>query len=94
MQDILEALDIEGLTEEEQEEMLLDLSELIFENYLVRIIEQMDENTSNKLNELISKEASEEEIQSYIEQNVPGANSTLTEVVQELTSDILAVTSK
>ena len=90
--DIISKLRIDELLPEEQEELLNDLDELIFKATLVRLIENMDEETQDAFNLLLEKDTGEEEIDSFLKEKVPNADQLMQEAMTEITSDILAVT--
>jgi L-asparaginase/Glu-tRNA(Gln) amidotransferase subunit D len=89
---ILDALDLAELPETEQEEILLDLNDLIYKGTMVRLIEKMDEATRDEFAKLLDGNATEDQIEAFIEANVPEADALLQETVEEMTNDILAVT--
>lgn len=89
---ILEALDLESLAPEEQEAVLLDLHELIVRGSIVRLMEQMDEPTKGALEHLLARDASDEEVDAFIRDRVPGADAAVAETVAELSDDILSLT--
>ncbi len=91
---IVDALNLTELSPEEQEEILLDLNDLIFKGSVVRLIERMDDKTREKFGKLIEQDASGEEIDTFIKKNVPDADEAVKDTIQELTDDILAVTSE
>ncbi len=91
-QSILEALDISSLPAEEQEEILLDLNSLIFKGSLIRLIERMDEPTKDAFNVLMDTDPSEDEVETFLAKHVPDADAAVQETLDELASDILAVT--
>ncbi|HPG65176.1 MAG TPA: hypothetical protein PLE82_07550 [Saccharofermentans sp.] len=90
---IAEALDLEALLPEEQEEILLELNSLVFKGSLLRLIERMDEKTKEDFNALMDTEPEEEMVLAFLESRVPDADKAVTETLEELTGDILAVTS-
>src|SRR5690242_14850653 len=90
---ILDALNFTALEQEEQQALLLDLHELIFKSTFVRLLERMDEKTREEFTVLMDRDASEDEVQGFLELRVPDADSAVVEAVQELTSDILTLTS-
>lgn len=91
-EEIIRALDLEALTPEEQEVLLLELHELIYRGSMLRLVERMDEGTKERFAKLLEGSVSEEEIEAFIAQNVPDADAIVTETVQELTDDIVTVT--
>jgi hypothetical protein len=89
---ILDALGIDDLLPEEQEEMLLELGDLVFRNSLVRLIERMDDATKSDFNLLLDTDPSEEVVMAFLKERIPDADKTVQEAVADLRSDILAVT--
>ncbi|CAN5697030.1 hypothetical protein BH11PAT2_BH11PAT2_05100 [soil metagenome] len=90
--DILTLLNIQELPSEEQEELLLDLTSLIFKGSLVRIIELMDSDTRDSFNSLMDTDPVEDEVEQFLTDNVPGADQAVQDTLDELRNDILAVT--
>jgi hypothetical protein len=91
-QTLIEALGIEHLLPEEQEAMLLDLNELVFKGTLVRMLEVMTPEAKEKFETLLASDAPEEELQAFLEANVPGTQQMVLDTVEELKNDILSVT--
>jgi succinate dehydrogenase flavin-adding protein (antitoxin of CptAB toxin-antitoxin module) len=91
---LLEALGIEELEPQEQEEILNDLGEIVFKGSLLRMFETMDEHTKEAFEKLLAADPSDEELQDFLAKNVPQADQAVNETVEELTSDILAVTGE
>ena len=91
---ILEALNFAALEEAEQQELLLEISELVSKGTFIRLLERMDERTRDEFTALMERDATDEEVQAFIDVRVPDAQSAVTETVQELTNDILSLTKK
>ncbi len=91
---ILEALDLPDLTPEEQEEMLADLDEMIFQGTLVRLLEMMDEKTQAEFEALMERDAPPEEIEVFLDTKVPNSQQAVDDTIREMTDDILALTQK
>ena len=91
LQKLIAALDLTSVPSEEHEAMLLDLNEIVFKNSLIRMIESMDEPTRDEFAKLMESEASEEELEKFLAERVPGADKAIEEAVESLTDDILAV---
>ncbi|KND47298.1 MAG: hypothetical protein AB199_02625 [Parcubacteria bacterium C7867-004] len=89
---ILEALDIAELPAEEREELLLDLSSLISRGTLVRLIEQMDDTTSEAFSKLMDTNPDEEAVEAFLLERVPNADQAARDALKELTDDIVAAT--
>jgi hypothetical protein len=92
-QGILEALGIKDLEPAEQEELLLDLGELVTRGTMLRLIERMDEKTQDDFSALLDRDPEDEEVEAFLKERVPDADSAVEETLEELRSDILAVTS-
>jgi hypothetical protein len=92
MEDVIEALNIFELPEEEQEELLNDLNELIFKGTLVRLLERMNDKTREEFSQLLEQDAPEEVVEAFIEKHVVNADSAVEDAIIELRDDILAVT--
>lgn len=94
MEDILETLGIQDLSEEEQQTMLLDLQSLVFRGSVIRMLEQMDEQKKDAFNEFLSGNPTEEDMMAYLEKNVPDAEGAVRDTLAELKNDILASTEQ
>lgn len=90
---ILDALNFAELEADEQQELLYELHEIIFKGTFVRLLERLDEPSRDEFTAMLERDASDEEVQGFIESRIPDADSAVTETVQELTSDILTLTS-
>jgi hypothetical protein len=90
---ILQAMDFEQLEPTEQEDFLLELNALIFRGSLIRLVEQMDDETREAFNTLVETNPTEELMEQFLMTHVPDADKAVADTVEELTSDILAVTS-
>lgn len=89
---LVEALDLSALPLQEQNELLLDLNSVIFKSSLLTMIEGMDEPTREEFAVLImEEEASEEELETFLMEKVPGAEAAVQQAVESLADDILAV---
>ena len=91
---VADALNLSALPKGKQEMVLLDIHALIFKNALVRLLERMNERNREELLALIEEDASEGEIEAFIETRVPGAQSAVAEAIMEVTGDILSVTKQ
>jgi len=88
---VLSALDLESLSQEEQEALLTDLHEIIARGSLLRIMERMDEETKASLEALMESDASDVAIEEFIQANVPDADAAVAETVEEIQNDILTL---
>jgi hypothetical protein len=93
LEKIKAALGFDEMNEDEQNQLMIDLGNIIFTRTMIRLMEQMDEQTKKSMSELIKKDVSQDDMIIFLENAVPGANEIVIDTVDELTSDILAVTS-
>ncbi len=84
-------LNLSAYTPEEQEQLLTDISDTIFQGTLTRLIERMDTATRGDFNELMDHDASGDEVASFLKKRVPGAENATLEAVREVTEDIAAL---
>lgn len=94
IQGLLDALNVAELPAQEQEELILELQETVFEGTMARLVEQMDDATAEEFSALVEKESSEEEVEAFLQERVPGANAVVEEVIKDLTDDILSVNTQ
>lgn len=90
LEKLINALDLDALPTEEREAFMVDLNTVIFKQALARMIEQMDEATREDFAKLMEREGSEEELEAFFTERVPGAAKVVEETVQTVTDDILA----
>lgn len=90
---LLAALDLEGLPPEEQERLLLDLNSLIFRGSLLRLIEAMEEPARAEFAALMDSGADEGAIEAFLAARGPSADEAVRETIQDLTDDILSVST-
>lgn len=93
LEKIVSALDLNSLPLKQQEEVMSKLGELIFRGTLVRLYERMDEATRVEFSALLEREATPEEVDTFLKEKVPDSEAAAKEAVDELASDILSVTS-
>jgi hypothetical protein len=90
--EVLAALDIGSLPPEEQEELLLDLGDLVFRGTMLRLLERMDKATQDDFSALLDRDPSEDEVEVFLAERVPDADSAAQETLADIRSDILTVT--
>ena len=67
---ITHALDIEGLPVEEQQEIILRVGGIIYQNVLMRVMETMPDTDQDEFEKLLDKNAQPEEIFSFLKNKV------------------------
>lgn len=89
---LIEALQMNEFPAEEQEQMLLDLSDLVFKGSMIRLIERMDGDTREAFSALLESDPSEDDVLGFVDEHVPGYDEVVTETLEDITGDILAAT--
>jgi hypothetical protein len=92
MAQIANALEFDRMSQEEQEDTMVEISNLIFQGTMIKVMELMSEEDKNGLFALEDSQASEESITEYINAHVPNSDSLVKETIDDLVNDILAVT--
>ncbi len=88
---LFEAMGLSEYTEQEQEQLLVDVSDTIFQSTLMRLIEKMDTGTRNDFNKLMDSNADGESVVSFLKQRVKNADDAMRESVREVTEDIVSL---
>lgn len=88
-QKLIEALELDESVPGEQDELLTDLNATIFKSALVRMVESMSEATREEFATLMESEASEEELEKFLSEKVPGAEQAIEDAVASIADDIL-----
>lgn len=88
---LFNALNLSAYTPQEQEQLLVDVSDTIFKGTLARVIECMDTATRDDFNALMDKDADGEEITAFLKERVPESDEATLEAVREVTADIVAL---
>jgi hypothetical protein len=93
LKSLVAALNLDAVSVDEQTEVMGTMGELIFKDVLIRCIESLSEENKVEFGKLFEHNASEEEIIAWITKHIPKADTYVTEAVETLTDDIIAVTS-
>ncbi len=80
---IMSALQLDMMTVPEQEKTLIALSDLVFRGTLLRVVEKMDDKTREEFSTLLEKDASPEEVQTFLMERVPEADQAAGEVLAD-----------
>ncbi len=88
---LLSELNISAYSKEEQEQLLAELSSVIFKGSLARLVERMDDKTREEFSELMDKKPEGDELVTFLRERVTGADDVILEVVKEITEDISAL---
>ena len=85
----MEALRLDELEVEDQEIILIEISTLVFEGTLSRIVERMDDDMRIHFAAFFEGNPSEDEMDQYLKERVPFADAMVEETVADMTRDIL-----
>jgi hypothetical protein len=87
------ALEFDEMSTEEQEDIMIELSNLIFQGTMIKVMETMSDADKEGLFALEDRGASEEEVTEYINKHIPNSDLLVQETISELVDDIVAVTT-
>jgi hypothetical protein len=91
-QQLFDALELDALPADDQEEVLLTMGELIFKDTLIRCLEAMSSSDRAELARLADSGAPPDDVAGFIVARVPDADQRAAAAVDALADDILAVT--
>ena len=86
------ALDLGDLPQSEQEEILLEISEMVFEGTLLRLTTEMDDSTKSEFEALLDTDPSEEQVVAFCATHGLNMDEAVQKTLEEMQNDILAVT--
>lgn len=92
LEKIIDALELDQLPPAEQEEIMSDVGSIIFQSYMIKLMQVMDPATKEQFGKLVDGDASEEEISDFVSKNVPESGALIQSTIDEMVDDILAVT--
>lgn len=87
---LADALSLEGLGREDQEEILTDLQQVFLKTSMLSLVERMDDQARARFEALLAANPTEEELLSFLRQAVPDADAVIAETIREMGNDILA----
>lgn len=86
---LADALSLEGLGREDQEEILTDLQQVFLKTSMLSLVERMDDQARARFEALLAANPTEEELLSFLRQAVPDADAVIAETIREMGNDIL-----
>jgi len=75
-------LSIDHLSEKEQNEIILELTDIIFQRVILEYLERIDEKDVEEL-EKLTKESNGEKLKTFLEEKIPGYEEIRDEAVAE-----------
>lgn len=94
IEDLQNALDLSSLPDEEQEEILLEIQDKVFEGVMLRIAAQLDDAGKDEFIAFLDSDPSEEALEAFIEEKVPNVEAIIEETFADMRNDILAATGE
>lgn len=88
IENLISALNLSNYPQEEQERIILELSDTLFRGTLVRLIERMDDATRTDLNTLMEGDVDSEKVVAFLKERVSGADEVVREVLHEITNNM------
>lgn len=85
---ILEELGLNRLPSEKQEEVLAQISHLIYQGVLIRALERMGEVSRREFEHLLGSEPDDSTIASFLERNVPDLDNLIEEEVSRFRQEM------
>jgi hypothetical protein len=68
---IFEDLELTGLSEKEKEDILQRIGRIIFEMALIRILDEMDDETAKEFEQFLEKNQNPDDILKFLKEKVP-----------------------
>ncbi len=90
----LSAMGLDGLTEEQKQDALATILKTLDMRVSERVAEILNEDQLNQINELMDKEAGEEELSHWLSQNVPNYQTVIEEEAQKMRDEAHADVTK
>ncbi|MBU1292897.1 hypothetical protein KJ819_02400 [Patescibacteria group bacterium] len=92
LEKIIDALELDQLPADEQEEIMSDIGALIFQSTMMNLMQVMDPETKEEFGKMVESDASEDEVSAFISSRVPNSDTIVQSTIDEMVDDILAVT--
>ncbi len=91
---IFEDLELEGISEKEKNDILQRMGRIIFEMALIRILDEMDDETAKEFEEFLEKNQNPEEILKFLREKVPNLEDILAEEARKFKEETFDVLKK
>lgn len=89
-QNIIEALGLDKLPAEEQAEILMDMSRIVYQNIMLRVINEIKEEDKDEVDAFLEKNADNQEaVYEFFKSKVPNIDEIAKEEVEKLQKDNL-----
>ncbi|MEP7162524.1 MAG: DUF5663 domain-containing protein [Candidatus Moraniibacteriota bacterium] len=89
--ELVEELSLKGLSAEKQEELLGKLLETLLKRIFLDTMEKLGEAGVTEYEELVQKEANEEEVARFLEKKIPDYDAFVATIIESFKSDMKTV---
>lgn len=89
--EIAAALELDLLTPKERESILLDIHSIVFRSSFVKLMDHMEGDTKETFITMLEHGADMGDVEIFLTEQVPQAETVVAQTVREITDDILAV---
>ncbi len=86
--DLIKELGLENLSVDEQEKLVSDMSEVVYERVLLRVVEKLSDEEATELNNLFEK-GNMEKIDQYLRDRVPDFASILKKEIEKYQEEMI-----
>jgi len=86
--DLIKELGLENLSVDEQEKLVSDMSEVVYERVLLRVVEKLSDEEATELNNLFEK-GNMEKIDQYLRDRVPDFASILRKEIEKYQEEMI-----
>ncbi|MFC1622963.1 DUF5663 domain-containing protein [Patescibacteria group bacterium] len=88
---IMKELDLEGLDDEKQNEIISKMGEVILKRIFFRIMEKLNDDSRKEFEEMMSQEVDSEQLESFLSEKIPDFEKITQEIVVELKDELKSV---
>ncbi len=85
---ILEHLGIETIPQEMQNEIIAKFGEVVFKEILLQTLERFDESQQKEYEQMLERNASPEEMETFLKQEIPDYEQLVFSVIDSLMKDL------
>ncbi|MEI8096932.1 MAG: DUF5663 domain-containing protein [Candidatus Moraniibacteriota bacterium] len=86
--ELIEAFHLEGAPKDKQEELLAKIGESLLKRIFIETMEKMGDANVKEYEEMLDREAKQEEIQAFFENKIPGYNIFVRGVVTKFKEEL------
>jgi hypothetical protein len=88
---IFEDLELTDLSEKEKDDILQRMGRIIFEMALIRILDEMDDETAKEFEQFLEKNQNPDDILKFLKEKVPNLEDILTEEAKTFKGEVFDV---